>query len=171
MNPIWSDLFSFRKKTQPNLVRALESSVLFEGLSASELQAVSQMVYERHYKPGETVFRKDARGIGLYLITQGNVSIRNGAEGDVNAPEVAILETGSFFGELALIDPESVRTASAIAKTETTLVGFFKPDLEELLERRPEIGVKILMQLARVLGTRLMRSGQELQKLQARASG
>jgi CRP-like cAMP-binding protein len=167
MNPMWSDLFSFRKKTQPSLVRTIESSILFEGLSPSEVGAVSQLVYERHYQPGETIFRKETRGVGLYLISQGCVSIRAQGDGSTLGPEVARLETGSFFGELALIDPESIRSATAIAQTESTLVGFFKPDLEELLERRPEIGVKILLQLSRVLGTRLMRSTQEIQKLSA----
>jgi len=169
MNPIWSDLFSFRKKAQPSLIRALESSVLFETLSPDELQGISQMVYERHYQAGETIFKKEDRGIGLYLIVSGKVSIQNSAEAEPAGAEIARLETGSFFGELALIDPENVRSASAVALTSATLVGFFKPDLEEILERRPEVGVKILLQLSRVLGTRLMRTSQELHLLKAAA--
>jgi CRP/FNR family cyclic AMP-dependent transcriptional regulator len=167
MKSLWADLFAFRKKPQLTLLRALESSVLFETLAPDELASVSKLVYERQYLAGESIFRKEARGIGLYLITQGTVSIRTPTENsspDDGDFEIARLETGSFFGELALIDPENIRNASAVALTHTTLVGFFKPDLEEILERRPEIGVKILLQLARVLGARLMRSSDELRQ-------
>ena len=38
------------------------------------------------------------------------------------------------------------------------LIGFFKPDLMEILERKPAMGVKILFQLATVLGERLLQT-------------
>ena len=42
-----------------------------------------------------------------------------------------------------------------MAAEDSMLLGFFKPDLLEILERQPATGVKILMRLSEVLGRRL----------------
>ena len=49
------------------------------------------------------------------------------------------------------------RPFGPLASTEPSrLVGFFKPDLLDILERKPAMGVKILLQLSRVLEERLL---------------
>ncbi|MCK4448175.1 MAG: cyclic nucleotide-binding domain-containing protein, partial [Candidatus Marinimicrobia bacterium] len=73
---------------------------------------------------------------------------------------------GDFFGELSLLD-EEVRSASAIAKDHSTLLGFLRPDLFSLLERNPELGNKILLNLARVIGARLRKTNELLAESQA----
>ena len=72
------------------------------------------------------------------------------------------LAEGSFLGELALVDPNHLRTANAVAMERSVLIGFFKPDLEDILERNPAMGVKILFQLSTVLGRRLLGPPSEL---------
>ncbi len=42
------------------------------------------------------------------------------------------------------------------------LIGFFKPDLMEILERKPEMGAKIMFQLATVLGRRLLETTEKI---------
>lgn len=152
---IWADLFRRGKNPQSEaIISALRANHLFKPLSSSELQYLSQLVHERIYEKGETIFKQNDRGYGLYVILSGNVSIRaRSPQGEV---QVTTLERGSFFGELALIEEDNIRTAGAIALERTALLGFFKPDLLEILERKPETGVKILLQLAGVLGRRLM---------------
>ncbi len=99
----------------------------------------------------------------MYIIVKGSIEIRIHEPGRSDK-EIAIAELGpgAFFGELALIDHESKRTASAYAQGPTVLVGFFKPELMEIMERKPETGVKILFQLAKVLGKRLSETTETL---------
>jgi len=63
------------------------------------------------------------------------------------------------------VDPDNIRTAAAVAVERTVVVGFFKPDLMELLERKPEMGVKILFQLSTVLGRRLLETTEKITAL------
>jgi len=61
-----------------------------------------------------------------------------------------------FFGELTLIEKTRFpRTASAYADAASELVGFFKPDLLEIIERNPKLGIKIIMKISEIIGNRL----------------
>lgn len=165
---LWSDLFR-RKKTDLNsLTDVLRQNILFRTLSSRELTYLATLVYERVYQPDEPVFHQNDRGLGMYVIARGRVAIRTHTpQGEVL---VTILSEGSFFGELALVDPENTRSATCVALEKTSLIGFFKPDLMEILERKPAMGVKILFQLSTVLGRRLLETTEKITLL-SRAQG
>lgn len=157
---IWKDLFRNRNSDQSNIAEALKDNVLFCTLSRRELAYLATVVYERVYQPDEPIFHQNDRGFGMYVITKGRVAIKTHTlEGEAL---VTTLTKGSFFGELSLVDPENIRTASAIALDRTVVIGFFKPDLMEILERKPAMGVKILYQLATVLGRRLLETTEKI---------
>lgn len=165
---MFSDLFG--KKKQSTVTQLLKENLLFATLTPRELKDISERVYERTYQQDEAIFEQGDRGFGMYIIAQGRVAIQtHGFEGDV---QVTTLGAGSFFGELALIDSESLRSAHAVALEQCVLVGFFKADLLDLLESKPTTGVKVLFQLATVLGQRLIESTEKINLLsQARKHG
>ena len=143
-----------------HLTDALRGNVLFQTLSGRELKYLSRLIYPRVYRMNEIVYHQNDRGFGLYLISKGRVSIR--AVSATQEHQLTVLEPGSFFGELALILPEHVRSTTAITLEETLLIGFFKPDLLQILERKPEMGSKILMQLTLVLSQRLVETNEKV---------
>ena len=85
---------------------------------------------------------------------------------DGNERELAVFSDGDFFGELALLD-ESPRSANAICKTECTLIGFFRPDLFELIEKNNTLGIKIVLKLAEIVAQRLRHTDKELSKVKS----
>ncbi|GIS54403.1 hypothetical protein Ct9H90mP29_14450 [bacterium] len=93
----------------------------------------------------------------MYVILDGAVEIKDPESGTI----FASLETGDFFGELALLDEEP-RSASAHAIQPSRLIGFFRTDLLTLMKIYPELGNKIMLNLARVLGERLRKTNEEL---------
>jgi CRP-like cAMP-binding protein len=157
---LWADLFTKDKGNQRSLANVLKENVLFCTLTPRELSYLAGLVYERVYQPDEPIFQQNDRGLGMYVIAKGRVSIKT------HSPQGEILHTilseGSFFGEVALVDSENVRTASAIAVERVVIIGFFKPDLMEILERKPAMGVKILFQLSTVLGRRLLETTEKI---------
>ena len=130
---------------------------MFENLLDKELSEVVRLTHERNYKIGEYIFKKLAPAEGMYVILDGLVDI---IDPDTNT-NFASLETGDFFGELALLDDEP-RSASATAMQPSRLIGFFRTDLLTLMKRDPELGNKILLNLSRVLGERLRKTNEEL---------
>jgi len=117
------------------------------------------LTHERTYKKDEHVFKKLAPAEGMYVILDGGVLITDSDSETIFAK----LESGDFFGELALLDEEP-RSASAISTMPSRLIGFFRTDLLTLMKRSPELGNKILLNLSRILGERLRRTNQELAK-------
>ena len=101
----------------------------------------------------------------MYIIQEGEVSITlGGKEGEQR--ELVSLGEGDFFGELALLD-ESPRSANAICKSDCALIGFFRPDLFELIEKKASLGIKIVLKLSEIVAMRLRNTDKELTRLKA----
>jgi CRP-like cAMP-binding protein len=169
MNFIWENIF--KKTKESDLQTILSENILFRDLSPREIRFVHKIVHVRRFHPNEMIFRQGETGVGMYMIMKGRVEIFTT---DENAPSpefqnifITQLLPGDFFGELSLVEEGSHRAASAIAREETTLIGFFRPDLMEILARRPSTGVKIIFRLAEVLGRRLKETTNKVSELRA----
>lgn len=144
-------------------------------MQRKDLQLVEKIVHVRNYKVGEPVFQQGEVGVGMYIIVKGAVDIfiENMASREEMSQAVFVtrLQHGDFFGELALVEGSGRRTASAVAGEETILVGFFKPDLEEILSRNPGAGALICLHLAEILGRRLKETTDKVSKLKRELQG
>ena len=165
---LWDNLFSGRGKKK-TIHDSLRNCVLFQDLSPLELRLVENIVNVRNYRPGEIIFRQGEVGVGMYIIVSGIVNIHveeiQSNNNETKTSHVAQLKPGSFFGELALVEHEGRRSATGTANEEVELIGFFKPDLIEIVERNPTAGVKILMRLGEVLGARLRQTTLRITEL------
>ncbi len=148
-NFFWDNLFKGNRK-ETTIVSALKNNILFKDLNLHELNILQNIVNVRQYQKGESVFKYGETGVGMYLIVRGAIDI------SLEQRHITKLREGDFFGEIALVEENGRRTANATAAEETTLIGFFKPDLMEVTNRNPSAGVKILFRLSQVLGTRLL---------------
>jgi CRP-like cAMP-binding protein len=120
----------------------------------------------RKYRKNEIIFRQEEVGVGMYIIVKGSVNITTEDSMDHDHILIAKLGPGDFFGELSLVEENGKRSATACAVEETTLIGFFKPDLLEILERNPNAGVKITLRLGEVLGRRLKETNDRVSILE-----
>lgn len=158
VNYFWDNIFKTNRQ-EKNVHYALKNNILFQELNGRELQLLKNIVNVRHYRTGETIFNQGEVGVGMYIIVSGSVDIsveESSAVGEgPRSNFITRLAEGDFFGEIALVEETGRRTATATAHEESVLIGFFKPDLMEIISRNPAAGVKILIGLGRVLGTRL----------------
>jgi CRP/FNR family cyclic AMP-dependent transcriptional regulator len=162
-NPIWSYFFHPPKEKKAT-IDLLKSLPVFDKLSIRELVQVERVLHERKYSPGETVFNEGEPGAGMYIVKKGEVTITHKTKDNVDF-QLALIAERSFFGELALLE-EMPRSATARAVVESVLYGFSKPDLENLLERNHNIGIKILLNLSRLLSRRLLKANENLESMQ-----
>ena len=156
MKALYTNYFRKNQNEDP-VIKVLENIPIFENLSAKELEKIARLTHERNYKKDEQIFKKLAPAEGMYVIINGGVEIYDPETKNTYAD----LLSGDFFGELALLDDEP-RSASALAKQESRLIGFFRTDLLTLIERSPELGNRVLLNLSRVLGERLRKTNQEM---------
>ncbi len=168
VNYIWDNLF-LQKSENRGLRESLKKNILFQDLQFQELKLVQKIINVRHYRPGEIIFKQGEVGVGMYIILSGVVNIYvEELQAQTSAPVTTLviqLKEGDFCGELALVENEGRRSASASAQEESVLIGFFKPDLIEIIERSPSAGVKILMRLGEVLGARLRQTTARITEL------
>lgn len=168
VNYIWDNLFRSTDRNQ-TIRTGLKENILFQDLSGSELRLLENIINVRQYRPGESIFRQGEVGVGMYIILSGTVNVYveelQAQTAEVRTTHVTQLKAGDFFGELALVEEASRRSASATAHEDTVLIGFFKPDLVEIVERNASAGVKILLRLAEVLGTRLRQTTARITEL------
>lgn len=144
----WENIFK-KDRRDWTVQEALKKNIVFKDLTPREINQVQPITHLRSYNTSEAIFKQGEVGVGMYIITKGSVDIIH----DDN--RITTLKEDDFFGELALVEERGVRTATAVAKEDTQLIGFFKPDLIQIMNQTPEIGVKILFRVAQVVGTRL----------------
>lgn len=154
MASLWDNIF----RPQPVAKRQtlLRQVPMFADLDRRELAEVEKILYHRSYDAGEVIFRQGEPGVGMYVIEHGRVEILHAPTERV----LAELHDGDFFGEIALLN-ETPRSARATALEPTTLYGLFQPELYDLVERLPRLGVKLLLPLAQSLGARLVHADDE----------
>jgi len=170
MTTPWVRLFGVKKEKDSDelpILELLSHIPIFEGLNRRELIAIERILHRREYLQGETIFRQGEPGMGMYIVQEGRVAIVSERE----EQQLFEMDKGHFFGEVALLD-EGSRSATAIARTNCSVFGFFKPDLFELIDRDPRLGLKVVLRLARHIGIRLRQADEwvlalttELEKL------
>ena len=155
MNPFWSNIFR-SSGYEATLAYFLGTVPIFSKLKKRDLSFLETIVHVRNYQADETVFAEGDIGSGMYAIRSGQVRIYTR---DENGREVeqAVLETGDFFGEVALTASRP-RIASARTTETTVLVGLFRSDMLEAVRKHPATAAKILLGLTRVISDRLHQS-------------
>lgn len=165
---LWENFFRNDERSR-QIDQILRDNFIFQDLSASEMSFVRKLVHYRTYRPGEPVFKQGELGVGMYILVKGHINVTVDEIGRSSSAQknsvVARLSPGDFFGEIALVEQVSRRSATALAADEVVVLGFFKPDLSEILERSPRTGIKILSKLSEVLGRRLKETAEKFTDL------
>lgn len=152
----------------PKFLRALK---VFEQFTDYELKVFSSFIHERHYSNDEVVIKEGDTGFGFYIIFNGNIEIFANRtrvdDGKVETYDQFIIRLSKFeyFGELALLEQQSKRNASALSKGSSTLLCIFKPDLEEMIDRHPVVGAKFLQAIALIVAMRFNSVTLELRNM------
>jgi CRP-like cAMP-binding protein len=102
---------------------------------------------EATYRAGEVIFAEGDYSTDAYIVRRGRVEVYLTREGD---RQLAVFHDGAVFGELSLLT-DQVRTASARALEDTTLLVISQDGFLELWRREPEV----LLPLLRVIFERV----------------
>src|SRR5437667_1326260 len=156
---LWETLGRW-KRSSPELdrIQFLKTVTFFDRLSNRQLKSVSDIMFERKYDANESIFEEGQPGAALFLILDGKVAIEIYRE--TSTTRLAVLASGAFFGEMALLD-DTPRSATARALERTRTLALYRNDLNGLVYRHPRTACRIYRSLAGMIGDRL-RSTNEL---------
>lgn len=142
-------LFSWAlDKEKKRRVEILQKVHLFKGLRRNLLMKLLVDLVEKEYEQGELIFSEGEIGKALYIILDGSVTLTKHCNDEQAV--LAELQTGSFFGELALID-HLPRYATAYAERPTTLLIMYKSYFDDLIKGSPAISSRVLLNLVGLL--------------------
>ena len=154
-NVLWSNLFRPRDSELQTIAGLWQQTPLFRGIPERQTELLCAKMHVRQFGNGETVFKRGDQGAGAILVLEGGVRIM------ADQTELARLESGDFFGEIALAAPEK-RTADAVATSDSRLVYMLNQDLEEWIEYEPRLGARFLMNLSAALAQRLFEANRRI---------
>lgn len=117
---------------------------IFADLSRRHLKKVAEASRIARFHEGATIIRAGTPGDALYVVVDGEVSVRR-----KGLPAVP-LGIGSFFGEMALFD-DSPRSASVVATGPVICLAITRARFHKLLRSEPPIALGLLKELARRL--------------------
>lgn len=121
---------------------------LFSGLKDRQVQRLSDRMVERKYASGDLIVKQGQGGEGFYVLTSGKAEATR-EKGDGEKVVVNTFGPTDYFGELALLDEDGVRTASIVAVEPTVCLVLTRWDFLATLRQDADMAVEILMEIAK----------------------
>jgi CRP-like cAMP-binding protein len=97
------------------------------------------------FPKNSVIFTEDDLGLAMYVIESGTVEIRKKIGGKETV--LATLGKGDFFGEMCMLEEDSPRSATAIAKSDVDAVIIDQSAFTFMLRHNPEIAIRMMRKL------------------------
>jgi len=110
---------------------------LFEGISESDLQRIAHLVARIQEPAGEMLTKEGEVGHELMIVLDGQVEVRHGDR------VVATLGPGDYLGEVAMLEHDHRRSATAVAMTAVTIAFIGRHDFENLITDVPHLAERV----------------------------
>lgn len=128
-------------------LRALAQVDLFRDLSPEDRERLAAELRYVPFAAGEPITRQGAEAHWLYLLIEGEASVRIRNQAGIER-EVGRIAAGSFFGEMSLLTGEK-RSATVVALTDVECYRLDKRAFEQVVRERPAIAESVAELLAR----------------------
>lgn len=124
---------------------------LLHGLDKGEAERFLARATVVEAQPGDYIVRQGELGDTLFVVLSGACEVMRDETPD---RALSFLGAGDPFGEIGFLT-ESLRTANVIARTPCEVVVLSAEFLRAFLNREPTVAAKVLLNLSRVLASRL----------------
>ena len=142
-------------------------------LTRGELSRVHPIVRRIEVDAGTVIMREGEPGDEMYLFAEGevtvskNLTMKIGKRAGCGPAQKSMVtlkaEHVSFFGDMAIIENDT-RSATITAASDCVLYAVTRDDFEDLCMEHPEVGVKVLRRVAKVLSKRVRDGNQDVLK-------
>lgn len=116
--------------------KILQQVLLFSSLPPIEIQHLAETLRTVEFPPKTIVMREGERGDRFYIVLSGEIEIIKA----MDTPDERLLGArgeGEYIGEMSLLNPNGLRTASVRTSAATRLLEMTRDDFDALLLRHP----------------------------------
>jgi len=129
-----------------DVLDSLRAIPLFSRVSEGDLEELATHLIERRFPKNATVVEEGLPGDYMYVIRKGRAKVTKASE-DGREKIMNFLETGAFFGDMALLGDEP-RSASVKTLEESVLMALSRRDFIDLLRQSPDLSLAVIEELA-----------------------
>ena len=126
---------------------------LFRNFAHAEISSAARYFNLLEIERGGLIFQEGDSGAFMCIVNSGKVSVMK-ANQDGEIIEIATLQEGRTFGEMAVLDGER-RSATCLAATECNLLTLSKDSMDRMLLDVPATAAKVVRAVAVSLSKRL----------------
>lgn len=133
---------------------------IFKNLNQDEINVIMPMFETRNVEKGVILFEQNSARTHLYIILNGHVDLMQ-KDSFGKHKRLTAFSRKDFFSEGALLD-DYPHSTSAISTEASTLLTMHRHKFIELMETEPQIAVKILSQVSRIISRRMRQSTNQV---------
>ena len=122
--------------------KILKQVPIFRMLGKESIDFIVERLKFKTFSANDTICKIGDPGDEMFIIISGNVNICIYDENGQNEQVVATLQSGDYFGEMALLTGET-RSASVIATEDSETFVLHKNDFDVILEKFPSISLSL----------------------------
>ena len=136
---------------------SLRISPLLANLSDTELNILATAFYRQTFPAGVLLFHEGDPGNAFSIVLSGEIEIIK-SMGKAEERLLSVIGPGDFLGEMSLLEPNRLRSASARARGNVEWAVITPQVFEALLQRQPSLS----LHLVREMNNRLRRSEADM---------
>ncbi len=145
-----------------NMITFLLTTPMFADLDPHEIKDIIHIVEVQKFSAGDVVFSEGEAGTAWYALYSGAVNVIKKSNGGQQI--IRILEPGSSFGEIAVLD-NLPRSATISAAEDSVVLRIPQDKFNDLLARENPIAFKLIHNMALMLASRQRANTDSLSKL------
>lgn len=130
-------------------------SPLFKGMRKGQIKKIILLGEVREAGSGVHAVTAGEQGSSMFLLLEGSVKVES------EGREITRLNPGEIFGEIALVNP-GPRSADVIAIEPLKYIEISWQGLQNMQKRFPRLAGKVFLNLAAILGDRLVQTDKKL---------
>ncbi len=123
---------------------------LFATLSDGALEEIAVAMPVTRWPAGTVLFQEGEPGDSLCVVRAGTIEVVK-ALGTAEEWLVRRMGPGNFVGELAVLEPDGVRSATVRAVSDVEIASLGRAEFDALLARQPRVAAELMETLSRRL--------------------
>ncbi len=141
-----------------SVLQTVKGCALFHELYDKEILDIVKFCRVLNLEKGDLIFKEGEEGNEVFLILNGSAAVMK------NEYTIAHLRKGDLFGEMVLLK-DNIRKADVVAETFTDILLIDYDDLFSYFKTDTKIFAILMLNLARMLATRLNKAGVQIRDL------
>ena len=147
-------------KIQEPISDFLLNTPLFDGLKTNEIENIAKHLSSIELSKDEILVKEGEKGNCVCFVVEGTLDvIKQSLTGE--SVIITALHRGRSIGEMSVID-DFPRSATVKARTQVKLLILTREGFDLLLKENPQVGIKILKKISRLLSLNLRKTSSRL---------